>query len=324
MKLKVAVLSGGNSSEAEISIKSGRQVVNWMDKEKYDVYPIIVMGTRWTLGDEGGPSINKTDFSVILEGEKIRFDFAYIIVHGTPGENGLMSGYFDLLGIPHSTCNTLVSSLTFDKYFCKIALKDINILMAKAILVRKNQIITPEEIVRHVGLPCFIKPNAGGSSCGTSKAKTLEDIPKALELAFKEDNEVIIEEFIIGTEISCGIIKTKKKTYLFPATEIISKNEFFDYEAKYTPGMSEEITPARIPEHVAKECHRLSLAIYEFLGCKGIVRVDYIIRDEKLYFLEINTIPGMSEASIIPQQGKVYGISMTDLLTEVIEDIISQ
>ena len=320
MKLKVAVLSGGNSSEAEISIKSGRQVVNWLDKERFDIYPVIVMGTRWTLGDEGGPVINKTDFSVIIDGEKIKFDFAYIIVHGTPGENGLMSGYFDLLGIPHSTCNTLVSALTFDKYFCKKALLDTEILMAKAILVRKSQIITPEEIVSAVGLPCFIKPNAGGSSCGTSKVKTKEEIPAALELAFKEDNEVIIEEFIKGTEISCGIIKTKKKTYLFPATEIISKNEFFDYEAKYTPGMSEEITPARISDSVAKECHRLSLMIYEFFGCKGIVRVDYIIRDEKLYFLEINTIPGMSEASIIPKQGSVYGITMTQLLTEIIED----
>jgi len=322
MKLKIAVLSGGNSSEAEVSIKSGRQVVNWIDKEKFEVYPIIIMGTRWTLDDEDGPVINKTDFSVIKNGEKIKFDFAYIIVHGTPGENGLMSGYFELLGIPHSTCNTLVSSLTFDKYFCKLALREINMLMAKAILIKKNQKITPEEIVKAVGLPCFIKPNAGGSSCGTSKVKTKEEIPAALELAFKEDNEIIIEEFIKGTEVSCGVIKTKKKTFIFPVTEIVPKNEFFDYEAKYTPGMSEEITPARIPEHVAKECQRLSLAVYEFLGCKGIVRVDYIIRDEKLYFLEINTIPGMSEASIIPRQVKAYGIGMTELLTTAIEDIL--
>jgi D-alanine-D-alanine ligase len=195
--------------------------------------------------------------------------------------------------------------------------------MAKAILVKKDQKISSEEIVKAVGLPCFIKPNAGGSSCGTSKVKTIDEIPAALKFAFKEDSEVIIEEFIKGTEISCGVIKTKKKTFLFPATEIVTKNEFFDYEAKYTPGMSEEITPARISDHVAKECHRLSLAVYEFFGCKGIVRVDYIIRDEKLYFLEINTIPGMSEASIIPQQGKVYGISMTELLTNVIEDILN-
>jgi D-alanine-D-alanine ligase len=323
MKLKIAVLSGGNSSEAEISIKSGRQVANWIDKEKFAVYPIIIMGTRWTLGDEDGPVINKTDFSVIKNGEKIKFDFAYIIVHGTPGENGLMSGYFELLGIPHSTCNTLVSSLTFDKYFCKLALRDINILMAKAILVKKNQKITPEEIAKAIGLPCFIKPNAGGSSCGTSKVKTIEEIPAALEFAFKEDSEVIIEEFIKGTEISNGVIVTKKKTIVFPITEIVPKNEFFDYEAKYTPGMSEEITPARIPDHVRNECWKLSQKIYEFLGCKGIVRVDYIIRDEKLYFLEINTIPGMSEASIIPQQGKVYGITMTELLTTVIEDILN-
>lgn len=320
MKLKIAVLSGGNSSEAEISINSGKQVVNWIDKEKFEVYPIIIMGTRWTLGDEDGPKVNKTDFSVIKNGEIIKFDYAFIIVHGTPGENGLMSGYFELLGIPHSTCNTLVSSLTFNKYFCKLALREINLLMAKAILVKKNQKITSEEIVKAVGLPCFIKPNAGGSSCGTSKVKSIEEIPAALELAFKEDDEIIIEEFIKGTEVSNGILKTKKKTYVLPVTEIVSKNEFFDYEAKYTPGMSEEITPARIPDFVRDECYKLTLAVYEFLGCKGLVRVDYIICDNKLYFLEINTIPGMSAASIVPKQVKSYGIEMMDLLTCIIED----
>jgi len=320
MKLKIAVLSGGNSSEAEISINSGKQVVNWLDKEKFDVYPIIIMGTRWTLDDEDGLKIDRTDFSVIKNGEKIKFDYALIIVHGTPGENGLMSGYFELLGIPHSTCNTLVSSLTFNKYFCKLALREINLLMAKAILVKRDQKITPEEIVKAVGLPCFIKPNAGGSSCGTSKVKLIEEIPAALEFAFKEDDEIIIEEFIKGTEISNGVLKTKKKTFILPVTEIVPKNEFFDYEAKYSPGMSEEITPARIPDFVRDECHKLSLAVYEFLGCKGLVRVDYIVRDNKLYFLEINTIPGMSEASIVPKQVKAYGIAMKDLLTCIIED----
>lgn len=320
MKKNIAVLFGGNSSESEISVKSGKQVSNWLDKELYNVYPVLVKGSRWTMNDEKGEEISKTDFSVIINGVKIIFDYAYIIIHGTPGENGLMSGYFEMLGIPHSTCSTLVSSLTFDKYICKLALRDTGLLMAKAILVKKNQKITSDEIVKAVGLPCFIKPNNGGSSCGTSKVKTIEEIPNAIEFAFKEDAEVLIEEFIKGTEVSNGIVKTKSSTLLFPITEIVSKKEFFDYEAKYTPGMSEEITPARIPEHVRNECHRLSQLVYETLGCKGIVRVDYIIRDEKPYFLELNTVPGMSEASIIPQQAKVYGISMTELLTLVIKD----
>jgi len=324
MKKNIAVLSGGNSSESEISVKSGKQVANWIDKEKFNVFPVFVKGTKWTLGNENGVDVDKTDFSITQNGTKTMFDFAYIIIHGTPGENGLMPGYFEMMGIPHSTCNTLVSSLTFNKYFCKLALGDINILTAKAVLVKKNEKISAEEIVKVVGLPCFIKPNAGGSSCGISKVKTIEEIPASLELAFKEDNEIIIEEFINGTEISCGVIKTKDKTFLFPISEIVPKNEYFDYEAKYTPGMSEEITPAQIPAHVGKECHRLSLAIYNFLGCVGIVRIDYIISNDKLYFLEINTIPGMSEASIIPQQAKIYGISMTELLTRIIEDILGK
>jgi D-alanine-D-alanine ligase len=320
MKLNVAVLSGGNSSEVEISIKSGKQVANWIDKEKFNVYSVIVKGNHWTLNSEYGPEVSKSDFSVTSDGKKIKFDYAYIIIHGTPGENGLMPGYFEMMGIPHSTCPSIASSLTFNKYFCKLALKDINIPMAKALLLRKNHRFTPEDIEKEVGLPCFIKPNNGGSSCGTSKAKTLADIIPALELAFKEDTEVIVEEFIKGTEVSGGIIKTNKKTFILPITEIVTKNEFFDYEAKYTPGMSEEITPARIPDDVRDQIQKYSLSIYEFLGCRGIVRVDYIIRDNQPYFLEINTVPGMSEASIIPQQGKVYGITMTELLTAVIED----
>jgi len=320
MKKNIAVLFGGNSSESEISVKSGKQVSNWLDKELFNVYPVLVKGNKWTLNDENGEEINKTDFSLTIGCTIIKFDYAYIIIHGTPGENGLMPGYFEMLGIPHSTCSTLVSSLTFDKYFCKLALSETGILMAKALLIRRNKKITPEEIVKAVGLPCFIKPNNGGSSCGTSKVKTTQEIPAALELAFKEDAEVIIEEFIKGTEVSNGVVITKNKTFLFPVTEIVPKNEFFDYEAKYTSGMSEEITPARIPEHVRNECYRLSKLVYETLGCKGIVRVDYIIRDEKPYFLELNTIPGMSEASIIPQQAKTYGISMTELLTLVIND----
>jgi len=324
MKRNIAVLFGGNSYESEISVKSGKQVSNWIDKQQFNVYPVFVKDNKWTLNDASGTEINKNDFSVIINNNKINFDFAYIIIHGTPGENGLMPGYFEMIGIPHSTCNTLVSSLTFNKYFCKQLLKDTTIPMAKSILLRKGEMMTADEIIKQVGLPCFIKPNNGGSSCGTSKVKTVNDVQNAINIAFKEDDEIIIEEFIKGTEVSNGIVKTKNKKFILPITEIISKNEFFDYEAKYTPGMSEEITPARISEQVKNKCQQYSELIYDTLGCKGIVRVDYIISNNVPYFLEINTIPGMSEASIIPKQAGVYGIEMKELLSEIIFDKLAK
>lgn len=319
MKKKIAVLYGGNSSEAEISIKSGKQVVSWIDKERYEVYPIIVNNNEWML-DNAVP-VDKTDFSAMRGREKIKFDFAYIMIHGTPGENGLMPGYFEMLGIPHSTCSSLISSLTFNKYLCKLVLKELNLNMARSLLLRRDKRVSAETVLSALGLPCFVKPNNGGSSCGVSKVNKPEELDNALKTAFREDNEVIVEEYVKGIEVSNGILKTKNRTIVMPLTQIISKKEFFDYEAKYTEGMSEEITPAKLPEDIVKECQRCSGLIYDFLGCKGIVRVDYIIKDNKPYFLEINTVPGMSGASIIPKQAEVYGISVPELLTCVIEDM---
>lgn len=318
--INVAVMYGGYSSEYEISVKSSKQISQWLDKTKYTVYPVLVNKDGWFYPDQNGIQVDKSYFGIELQGNKIKFDYAYIIIHGNPGENGLLPGYFEMMGIPHSTCPSMVSALTFNKYFCKLALRDLPVNLAKSVLVRKNEKYDKTAILRHVGIPCFVKPNNGGSSCGTSKVKNADDFDAAMELAFKEDNEVIIEEFIQGTEISCGIVKTKSFSTVLPITEIVPKNEFFDYEAKYTAGMSEEITPARISKNMYELCQQYTSQIYDFLGCNGIVRVDYIIRNEMLYFIEINTIPGMSEASIVPQQARYWGITMTDLLTHVIEN----
>ncbi len=320
MKRNIAVLYGGYSSEYEISVKSSRQIIKWLDKNRYNVFPVIVTKKGFFYPDENGTKINLNDFSVECNSKKHNLHFAYIIIHGSPGENGLLTGYLEMLGIPHSTCPSLVSALTFNKYFCKLALQNLPVNLAKSILLRKNDVVDKEEIIEKLGLPIFVKPNNGGSSCGTSKVKSVNEFDEALKIAFSEDNEITIEEFIQGTEVSCGVVKTKAFSALLPITEIISKKEFFDYEAKYTPGMSEEITPARIPENVYKLCHDFTSRIYDFLGCKGVVRIDYIIKNQQPYFLEINTIPGMSEASIVPQQAAHYGISMTELLSYIIEE----
>jgi D-alanine-D-alanine ligase len=320
MKRNIAILYGGYSSEYDISVRSSRQIINWLDKNRYNIFPILVSKKGFYYPDENGIRIDLNDFSIIDNGIKLKFDYAYIIIHGLPGENGLLPGYLEMLGIPHSTCPSLVSALTFNKYFCKLSLQNLSVNLAKSVLLRNNEPINKEKILQKLGLPVFVKPNNGGSSCGTSKVKTKDEFDEALKKAFKEDNEIIIEEFIQGTEVSCGVVKTKSFSAVLPITEIIPKKEFFDYEAKYTPGMSEEITPARIPEKIYKLCQEYTSQIYDFLGCKGVVRIDYIIKNEQIYFLEINTIPGMSEASIVPQQAAHYGISMTDLLTYIIED----
>jgi len=321
MKRNVAVLYGGYSSEYEISVKSSKQIIKWLDKNLYEVFPILVNEDGFFHPDENGTRISLNDLSINIENKIIKIDFAYIIIHGSPGENGLLPGYLEMMKIPHSTCPSFISALTFNKYFCKLTLQNLPVKLAKSILIRKNDNVDKNKMLEYIGLPLFVKPNNGGSSCGTSKVKRAEDFENALKIAFQEDNEVIIEEFIEGKEVSCGVVKTKTFSAVLPITEIVPKKEFFDYEAKYTPGMSEEITPARIPDDVYKTCQEYTSQIYDFLGCKGVVRIDYIIKNNKdIYFLEINTIPGMSEASIIPQQARKYGISETELLTHIIED----
>lgn len=321
MKKNIAILAGGDSSEYEISIKSAQQVIKNINGEKYSPFLVLVKGNEWVveISNNASEKINKDNFSFVFYGKIITFDCAFIVIHGTPGENGILQSYFDLLRIPYSTCNAFVSALTFNKFATKLFLKEYNIPMAKHYFLRKGQEINIKKIVMETGLPCFVKPNNGGSSFGVTKVKDLDELIPAINKAFEEDYEVLIEEFIKSTELTGGILKTKNDEYIFPITEIVSKNEFFDYEAKYL-GASEEITPARISSALETECKALSNSIYDILGCRGIVRIDYLLRDNQLYFMEINTVPGMSEPSIIPQQIASMGLSLIDILTEIIED----
>ena len=286
-------------------------------------YTIIIRGTDWYWEDNKGKvcKIDKNDFSLKKDDIKIRFDAVFIAIHGTPGENGLLQGYFDMLGIPYTSCNAFCSALTFNKQACKMYLKEYGIVMADAILLRSGHSFTQGNILKRVGLPCFVKPNDSGSSFGVTKVKTADGLVPAIAEAFKESDEVLIESFMKGTEVACGVVKVKDRAIILPVTEIVSKNEFFDYEAKYTPGMSEEITPARLSKEVTAEIQKLSSEIYDHLGCSGIVRIDFIIIDNKPWFLEVNTVPGMTVESLVPQQAKVYGLPLEELYSIVIEDL---
>lgn len=318
----IAIAAGGDSSEYVISVKSAGEVCNILSS-KYKPYIIVIKGSNWYWEDAKGRyhSIDKNDFSLNIDGTKIRFDGVFIAIHGTPGENGLLQGYFDMLKIPYTSCGAFSSALTFNKQACKLFLKEYKIDMAEAFLVRKGEPFDPASIISRTGLPCFVKPNDSGSSFGVTKVKKKEELLSAMEVAYRESNEVLIEGFLNGREVACGVMKTKDKTLVLPVTEIISKNEFFDYEAKYTPGKSDEITPAQLPCSLGDEIQRLSLRIYEILGCKGIVRVDFIVVNNKPYFLEINTVPGLTRESIVPKQAAAYGISLEELFAMLVEDL---
>ncbi len=324
MKKNIAVVAGGNSSEYVISINSAAQIAKVLDKEKYDVYTVIIKDTEWIVKSKEfcDVIVNKDDFSFSLNNQKIKFDCALILIHGTPGEDGKLQGYFDTLKIPYTSANTLASAITFNKVFSKNYLKPFEIPLAKFVSIKKGDIIDANQIINITGLPCFVKPNCGGSSFGVSKVKEKEKLLEAIEEAFKEDHEVIIEEFLEGRELTCGLVKTRKETFIFPPTEIVSKNEFFDYEAKYTEGMADEITPALISEELTKEIQNLSSQIYDIFQLKGIVRVDYIYSNKKLYFMEVNTVPGMSAASIVPKQIESAGMNLKDVFTLIIEDAL--
>lgn len=326
MKKNIAIVAGGDSSEYVVSINSAEQVAKWLDKEKYSVYTVLVKGAEWIVKSESfcDVIVNKDDFSFSLNGNKTIFDCALIIIHGTPGEDGKLQGFFDTLNIPYTTANTLASAITFNKIFSKNYVKPFNIPIAKYITMVKGDVIDANQILEVTGLPCFVKPNCGGSSFGITKVKEKEKLFEAIEEAFKEDEEVIIEEYLEGMELTCGLIKTKDKSYIFPPTEIVSKNEFFDYEAKYTKGMADEITPARISEELTIEVQNLSSQIYDIFQLNGIVRIDYIYTKNKLYFMEVNTVPGMSAASIVPQQIEAAGFDPKDIYTIVIEDAIER
>ena len=321
-KRTIAIVAGGDSSELVVSLRSAQGIYSFIDKERYNLYIVEMEGKRWevVLPDGNKTPIDRNDFSFVENGEKKNFDFAYITIHGTPGENGILQGYFDLIGMPYSSCNVLVSAITFNKFTCNQYLKGFGIRVSESMILRKGFEILDEEVINKVGLPCFIKPNAGGSSFGVTKVKTKEDIQPAIEKAFGESDEVMIEAFMKGTEITCGCYKTKDKEVVFPITEVVTGNEFFDYDAKYN-GQVEEITPARILEETAERVRLLTSAIYDILGCSGIIRIDYIITEgEKVNLLEINTTPGMTATSFIPQQVRAAGLDIKDVMTDIIED----
>jgi D-alanine-D-alanine ligase len=318
----IAIAAGGDSSEYEISVKSATEVGNLLSA-RYIVYIIMIRGTNWYWEDKKGKyhNIDKNDFSLVTDEYRIRFDAVFIAIHGTPGEDGRLQGYFDMMGIPYTSCGAFSSALTFNKQACKLFLKEYKIPMADAILLRKAEQPDISSIIKQIKLPCFVKPNDSGSSFGVTKVKKSEDLIPAIETAFKESNEVLIEAFMDGREVACGVVKTRNKALILPVTEIISKNEFFDYEAKYTPGKSDEVTPAQMPAVVTDEIQRLSSLVYDLLGCKGIVRVDFIIIGQKPYFLEINTVPGMTKESLIPKQAEAAEIPLQELYSMIVEEL---
>lgn len=325
-KKNIAILAGGDSSEAVISFKSAQQLADVIDRNIYTPYTIFIKGTEWTVKQDGVAdiSIDKNDFSFVQNGAKITFDCALMVIHGTPGENGVLPAYFDLIRLPYTGCRTFTSALTFDKYATKKYLEDEGVDMARGYMFRKGHQIDTDALVEDLGLPIFVKPNASGSSFGVTKVKSADQLQAAIDLAFTEGDGILVEECVTGIELGCGLIKTPAKALVFPVTEIVPKKEFFDFEAKYTSGMSDEITPARIPDEVAERVQEVSSHIYDLLGCRGIVRVDYIYSNDKIYFIEINTIPGMSPASIVPKQVEAMGLELRDVLTLQIEDAIAR
>lgn len=322
MKKNIALLAGGNSSEREIALQSAAQVAEAFDKERYKVWLVDVKGREFIYRDgEQESRVDLNDFSLTIGGEKICFDYAYIMIHGTPGEDGHLQGYLEMMGIPFSSCDMVSSVITFDKQSTKLAVSQTGVSLAKGVLLRESDWIAPDAIVAELGLPLFVKPNASGSSCGVTKVKSVEELPDAIFRAFDESSEVLIEECIVGREMACGVLVTEDEELLLPITEIVAKNEFFDYEAKYTAGMSDEITPAEISEELAAKLHELTLAAYKACRCKGLARVDFIVTPEgEPYLIEINTIPGMSAGSIVPKQIRAAGLTMTEVLTRVIEN----
>lgn len=317
----IAIVAGGDSSEIVVSMKSAQGIYSFLDRSRYDVYVVSLSKKSWHVEIAPGITepIDKNDFSFTHLKKKITFDFAYITIHGTPGENGLLQGYFELIGLPYSSCGVMASALTFNKFVCNHYLSGFGIKIAHSFLIRKGDVWSAAEIAAQLGLPCFVKPNVGGSSFGTSKIKEEALLNDAVANAFKEGEEVIVESFMQGTEITCGCYITKEKSVTFPITEVVTHNEFFDYDAKYN-GQVEEITPARISEETAKTVQDTTLKIYRLLGCKGLTRTDYIIIEGVPHLLEVNTTPGMTLTSFIPQQVKAAGMDIKDVMTDIIEN----
>ena len=327
MKKNIALLAGGYSGEYVISIGTAKTIEQNLDAERYNTYKIIVTRDGWwhETGEGKKIDVDKNDFSLTIDGEKILFDCAFIAIHGTPGEDGRIQGYLDMLQIPYTSCNAIVSALTFNKSYCNKVVKAFNIVnIANSVHLIKGEPYSMGAILDVLRLPVFVKPNESGSSLGVSKVKSIEELLPAIEKAFREDDQVLIEEFIEGRELTIGVYKVGGKLYTLPATEIVSNNEFFDYEAKYTPGVTSEITPARISDSIREQLETKASYIYRHLNCRGVVRMDFILQQpsNKLYFLEVNTMPGQSENSIVPQQVRAAGQDLTSFYGALLEETL--
>ena len=321
-RLNIALLAGGNSSEREIALQSAAQIYEALDKERYNIFLIDLYHRDWSYTHTDGTKweVDKNDFSITVQGKKTTFDYALILIHGTPGEDGKLQGYLEMMELPFSSCSMTSSVITFDKMTTKQTLRG-KVNLARERFLRRGEAYNGEEIIAELGLPLFVKPNASGSSFGVTRVTKAEELDEAVRLAFTESEEVLIEECITGREMGCGVMIAGGKEYIFPITEIIAKNAFFDYEAKYTAGMSDEITPANITDEVKCELNRMTLEAYRACRCSGVVRVDFIVTEEgKPYLIEVNSIPGMSGGSIVPKQAREMGISLGELYDLIIED----
>jgi D-alanine-D-alanine ligase len=317
----IAILTGGDSAERVISLRSAQVVYEHLPADRYRCFQIDVQGADWREVPSGSP-IDKNDFSLRLDGERIRFDCVFGALHGSPLEDGKMQGYLDLLQIPYTCCNGFVSALTMNKYATKQMAAALGVPLAPSVLVRYGEPLVPEDIVNALGLPLFVKPNTHGSSFGVTKVKRQEDLIPAIEAVWPYDREALLEAFLPGREFSGGVFRTKGEVVALPVTEIIPETEFFDFAAKYE-GKSQEITPAALPEHLAERCRQQSRRLYEAFNCRGVIRCDYILVDEAFYLLEINTIPGLSPASIVPQQVRACGWTLSDFFGLLIEEAFS-
>ena len=326
MKKKIALVTGGFTGESVVSLKSAAVVEKNLDMDKFEVYKIVISRKNWYYEDVQGNRypVDANDFSIAIGGEKVCFDGVFNILHGSPGEDGKLAGYLDMLEIPYTTCDALTSAITMNKGYTKAIVAGIEDLMtSKSVHLFHQDPENEDLILKQLQLPFFVKPNNGGSSIGMSKVKTSEELGAALEKAFKEDNQVLVEEFVRGREFSIGVYKIGKEIIVLPATEIVSSKEFFDFEAKYTPGVTQEITPGRMSQEEVERVNRIAAAIYVRLNCKGAVRIDYFLESgtSDFYFIEINTVPGQTETSLISQQVVATGKSMRDFYTELIEEM---
>ena len=324
LKRNIAIVCGGDSSEHDVSLRSAQGLYSFFDKDRYNVYIVDIKGQDWHVELPGGitAQIDRNDFSFVEDGKAKWFDYAYITIHGTPGENGILQGYLDLIGIPYSTSGVLVEAMTFDKFVLNQYLRGYGVAVADSLLIRQGyeQLVSDDEIEQRIGMPCFVKPAADGSSFGVSKVKDKDQLAPAIRKAMLESDEIMVEQFLEGTEISIGVYKTKEKSVVLPATEVVTQNEFFDYDAKYN-GQVQEITPARLSEDMTRRVREITSHIYDILHCNGIIRIDYIISKEgKSFMLEVNTTPGMTPTSFIPQQVHAAGLEMKDVLTDIVEN----